>query len=74
MAVCSTSLKDTFFALKLIYVYENEMKHKDRINVTSTWGGGGDQFILLNILKKSFAEVYTYQISYDTNSKTHDFY
>ena len=37
-------------------------------------GGGRDQFILLNILKKSFAEVYTYQISYDTNSKTHDFY
>ena len=48
MAVYSTSLKDTFFALKLIYVYENEMKHKDRINVTSTWrGGGGERSIHL---------------------------
>ena len=47
MAVCSTSLKDTFFALKLIYVYENEMKHKDRINVTSTWGGWGERSIHL---------------------------
>ena len=58
MAVYSTSLKGTFFALKLIYVYENEMKHKDRINVT--YIGKGDQFILLNILRKSFAEVSTF--------------
>ena len=34
------------------------MKHKDRINVTYT--GKGDQFILLNILRKSFAEVSTF--------------
>ena len=56
--ICSTLLWDTFFRLKLISVYENEMKHKDGINVTST--GTGDQFISLNILWKSFAEVSTF--------------
>ena len=63
MAFCSISLRNTFFPLKLIFVCENEVKHKDRINVTSI--GRGNRFILLNILFLS-------QIIRIANYKTED--